>query len=119
MGLRRSLTRDSAMSTDSLYSSFASSIKRKWVDLLTLQEERARGEKRKFVSEELLMFYNLHIFKNGVRLEILQSSLEARNSSDLQHWVSGTRMDSSSWECFPKLHRIKKKERKHSIHLCG
>lgn len=67
MGLRRSLTRDSAMSTDSLYSSFASSIKRKWVDLLTLQEERAGGKKRKFapLSEELLIFYNLHIFKNG------------------------------------------------------
>lgn len=39
MGLRWSLTRDSAMSVDSLYSSFASSCRRKWVDFLTLQWE--------------------------------------------------------------------------------
>lgn len=63
MGLRRSLTRDSAISTDSLYSSFASSCKRKWVDLLTLQEERAGGgENFAPVSEKLLIFYSLHIF---------------------------------------------------------
>lgn len=37
MGLRRSLTRDSAMREDSLYSSLASSCRRKWVDFLTLQ----------------------------------------------------------------------------------
>lgn len=58
MGLRRSLTRDSAMSTDSLYSSFASSCKRKCVDLLSLQEERAGDGEGKFspVSEELMIF---------------------------------------------------------------
>ena len=43
MGLRRSLTRDSAMSMDSLYSSLASSCRRKWVDFLTLQKESRRG----------------------------------------------------------------------------
>lgn len=49
MGLRRSLTRDSAMSTDSLYSSLASSCRRKWVDFLTLQGREQPGEESGFV----------------------------------------------------------------------
>ncbi len=50
MGLRRSLTRDSAMSVDSLYSSLASSCRRKWVDFLTLQKESSRGRRASEVS---------------------------------------------------------------------
>lgn len=42
MGVRRSLTRDSAMSMDSLYSSLASICRRKWVDFLTLQRNSGR-----------------------------------------------------------------------------
>lgn len=44
MGLSRSLTRDSAIRVDSLYSSLASSCRRKWVDFLTLQRESGEGE---------------------------------------------------------------------------
>lgn len=48
MGLRRSLTRDSDISADSLYSSLASSCRRKWVDFLTLQNESIGGEEPMF-----------------------------------------------------------------------
>lgn len=32
--------------------------------------------------------------------------------TDLQHWLRGTRMESSSWECFPNLQRREERSRK-------
>lgn len=81
MGLRRSLTRDSAMSTDSLYSSLASSCRRKWVDFLTLQKESSQdwGFVHSYKNKvHPLQYWSQSVFDNNPVIKLHKNTGRAR-----------------------------------------
>lgn len=80
MGLRRSLTRDSAMSADNLYSSLASSCSRRCVDFLTLQKEScAYTHDRGRLTTFFMSTYSMTAGKEQQRREDSPAALSQRH----------------------------------------